>query len=91
MKIRSPIISNDIGRNAMRVFDFANYNNTMQTTNTINVAQCIEHKVLIVFHIFGINLDLKIIVACSIVTFCYLVNALHRIHKLLYQVMSMLF
>ena len=71
---RSSATSNDIGRNAMRVLDFANYNNTVQTAYTTDVAQCIEHKVLIVFHVFGINLDLKIIVACSIVTFCYLVS-----------------
>lgn len=74
----------------MRVFYFANNDDTVKTAYAVNVAEGVEHEVLIVFHVVCIHFDLKIIVARGVVAFRYLVYVLHSVHELLYQVVSVL-
>ncbi len=74
----------------MRILDFANYDDAVKTAYAVNVAQGVEHEVLIVLHVRCIHLDLKIIVAGGVVAFRYLVYVLHGIHELLNQVVSVL-
>ena len=75
----------------MRVFNFANDDDAVQTSYTVDVAEGVEHEVLIVFHVVCIYFDLEVVIACGVVAFCYLVNVLHGVHELLYQVVGVLF
>lgn len=43
----------------MRVFYFANDDDTVKTAYAVNVAEGVEHEVLIVFHVVCIHFDLK--------------------------------
>lgn len=72
------------------MLDFADYNHTVQATDAVYVAERVEHEVLIVLHVVGIHLDKEVIIARSVVALRDLVDALHPIHKLLYQVVGVL-
>lgn len=74
----------------MRILDFTNHDDAVQTSYAVDVSQRVEHEVLIGFHIAGIYLDLEVIIAGGVVAFRYLVDGLHGIHELLNQVMGML-
>ena len=74
----------------MRILDFSNHDDAVQTSYAVDVSQGVEHKVLIGFHIAGIYLDLEVIIAGGVVALRYLVDGLHGIHELLNQVMGML-
>ena len=74
----------------MRILDFSNHDDAVQTSYAVDVSQRVEHEVLIGFHIPGIHLDLEVIIAGGVVALRYLVDGLHGIHKLLNQVMGML-
>lgn len=74
----------------MRILDFTNYDDAVQTSYAVDVSQRVEHEVLVGFHIAGIYLDLEVIIAGGVVAFRYLVDVLHGIHELLNQVMGML-
>ena len=74
----------------MRILDFTNHDDAVQTSYAVDVSQRVEHEVLIGFHVAGIYLDLEVIIAGGVVAFRYLVDGLHGIHKLLNQVMGML-
>ena len=75
---------------AVRVFYFANDDNAVEATYTVDVAQSVEHEVLIVLHVVCIYFYLEVVVASGIVTFRYLVYLLHCVHKLLYKVVGVL-
>lgn len=77
--------------NAVRVLDFANDDNAMKASDTVDVTQRIEHKVLIVFHIVGIYLNLEVVIASRVVTFRDLVYSLNDVHKLLDELVGVLF
>ena len=74
----------------MRILDFTNHDDAVQTSYAVDVSQRVEHKVLIGFHVAGIYLDLEVIIAGGVVALRYLVDGLHGIHELLNQVMGML-
>ena len=74
----------------MRILDFSNHDDAVQTSDAVDVSQGVEHKVLIGFHIPGIYLDLEIVITGGVVAFRYLVYVLHGVHELLYQVVSVL-
>lgn len=66
----------------MRVLNLAYHNYTVQTAYAINISKSIEHKVLIVLHIMGINFNKKVVVASSIIALCYLINSLYNVFRL---------
>ena len=74
----------------MRILDFSNHDDAVQTSDAVDVSQGVEHEVLIGFHVAGIYLDLEVIIAGGVVALRYLVDGLHGIHELLNQVMGML-
>ena len=74
----------------MRILDFSNHDDAVQTSYAVDVSQGVEHEVLIGFHVAGIYLDLEVIIAGGVVALRYLVDGLHGIHELLNQVMGML-
>ena len=74
----------------MGILDFADDDDAVQATDAVDVAQGIEHEVLVVLHVVGINLDLEIVVTRGVVTFRYLVYLLYGVHELLYQVVGVL-
>lgn len=75
----------------MRILDFSNHDDAVQTSYAVDVSQRVEHEVLIGFHIAGIYLNLEIVIAGGVVALRYLVDGLHGIHELLNQVVGMLF
>ena len=75
----------------MRVFDFANDDDTVQATDAVDVAKGVEHEVLVVLHVVGIHLDLKVVVAGGVVALRNLVDGLHGVHELLDEVVGVLF
>lgn len=74
----------------MRILDFSNHDDAVQTSYAVDVSQRVEHEVLIGFHVVGIYLDQEVIIAGGVVALRYLVDGLHGIHELLNQVMGML-
>jgi len=74
----------------MRILDFSNHDDAVQTSDAVDVSQGVEHEVLIGFHIPGIYLDLEVIIAGGVVAFRYLVDGLHGIHELLNQIVGVL-
>ena len=74
----------------MRILDFSNHDDAVQTSYAVDVSQGVEHEVLIGFHVAGIYLDLEVIITGGVVALRYLVDGLHGIHELLNQVMGML-
>ena len=74
----------------MRILDFSNHDDAVQTSNAVDVSQGVEHEVLISFHIPGIYLDLEIVITGGVVAFRYLVDGLHGIHELLNQIVGVL-
>jgi len=74
----------------MRVLDFADDDDAVEASDAVDVTQGVEHEVLVVLHIVGIDLDLEVVVTSGVVTFCYLVDALHSIHELLDEVVGVL-
>ncbi len=79
-----------VHRDIVGVLDLANDNDAMEASDAVDVAEGVEHEILIVLHVVGINLDLEVIVARRVVTFRDLVNGLHGIHELLDEFMGML-
>ena len=75
----------------MRILDFSNHDDAVKTSYAVDVSQCVEHEVLIGFHIAGIYLNLEVVIAGGVVALRYLVDGLHGIHELLNQVVGMLF
>lgn len=74
----------------MRILDFSNHDDAVQTSYAVDVSQRVEHEVLIGFHVAGIYLDLEIVITGGVVALRYLVDGLHGIHELLNQIMGML-
>ena len=74
----------------MRILDFSNHDNAVQTSYAVDVSQRVEHEVLIGFHVAGIYLDLEVIIAGGVVALRYLVDGLHGIHELLNQIVGVL-
>lgn len=74
----------------MRILDFSNHDDAVQTSYAVDVSQRVEHKVLIGFHIAGIYLDLEIVITGGVVALRYLVDGLHGIHELLNQIVGVL-
>ena len=74
----------------MRILDFADDDDAVEASDAVNVAQGVEHEVLVVLHIVGIDFDLKVVVASGVVAFRNLVDALHGIHELLDEVVGVL-
>ena len=52
---------------------------TVQTTYTINISKSVEHEVLIVLHVMGINFYQEVVVARGIIALGYLIDGLHSI------------
>ena len=75
----------------MRILDFANHDDAVEASDAVDVSQGVEHEILIILHVAGIHLDLEIVIACGVVAFRDLVYLLHGVHKLLYQVVGVLF
>ena len=75
----------------MRILDFANYDDAMETSDAVDISQGVEHEVLIGFHVAGIHFDLEIVITGGVVAFRNLVDGLHGIHELLNQIMGVLF
>ena len=74
----------------MRVLDFPNDDDTVQTTDTVDVAEGVKHEVLVVFHVVGIDFDLEVVVARGIIALGYLVDGLHGVHELLDEIVGVL-
>ena len=74
----------------MRILDFSNHDDAVQTSYAVDVSQGVEHEVLIGFHVAGIYLDLEVIIASGVVALRYLVDGLHGIHELLNQIVGVL-
>ena len=74
----------------MRILDFTNHDDAVQTSYAVDVSQRVEHKVLIGFHVAGIYLDLEVVITGGVVAFRYLVDGLHGIHELLNQIVGVL-
>lgn len=74
----------------MRILDFTNHDDAVQTSYAVDVSQRVEHEVLIGFHVAGIYLDLEVIIAGGVVALRYLVDGLHGIHELLNQIVGVL-
>ena len=74
----------------MRILDFSNHDDAVQTSYAVDVSQGVEHEVLIGFHIPGIYLNLEVIIAGGVVALRYLVDGLHGIHELLNQIVGVL-
>ena len=75
----------------MSVLCLVDDKDTMKATNTINLTQRIEHELLITLHVVCINLNKKVIVTAGVITFSYLINILYDVHKLLDEVLCVLF
>ena len=75
----------------MRILDFSNHDDAMETSDAVDISQGVEHEVLIGFHVAGIHLDLEIVITGGVVAFRNLVDGLHGIHELLNQIMGVLF
>lgn len=67
------------------------HEDTMEATDTLYLTQRVEHKLLVGFHVAGIYLDEKVKITTGIVTFGNLIDGLHGIHKLLNEVLGVLF
>ena len=76
---------------AVGVLYLADDDDTVEATYAVDVSESVEHKVLVFLHVVGIYFYLKVKVARCIVAFCYLVDVLHSVHKLLYEIVGMLF
>lgn len=74
----------------MRILDFSNHDDAVQTSYAVDVSQGVEHEVLIGFHVAGIYLDLEVVITGGVVAFRYLVDGLHGIHELLNQIVGVL-
>ena len=74
----------------MRILDFANHDDAVETSDAVDISQGVEHEVLIILHVPGINLYLEVVIAGGVVAFRYLVDGLHGIHELLNQVVGVL-
>ena len=74
----------------MRILDFSNHDDAVQTSDAVDVSQGVEHEGLIGFHVAGIYLDLEVIIAGGVVALRYLVDGLHGIHELLNQIVGVL-
>lgn len=72
------------------VLDFTYHNHTVQAADAVYVAERVEHEVLVVLHVVGIHLDEEVVIARRVVALRDLVDALHPIHKILYQVVGVL-
>lgn len=79
-----------IHRDAVGILDFSYHDDAVKATDAVDVAQGVEHEVLVVLHVVGIHLDLEIVIASGVVAFRNLVYLLHGVHKLLYQVVGVL-
>ena len=80
-----------IHRDAVGILDFSYHDDAVKATDAVDVAQGVEHEVLVVLHVVGIHLDLEIVIASGVVAFRNLVYLLHGVHKLLYQVVGVRF
>lgn len=67
----------------MRVFGLVDDEDAVEATYALYAAERVLHELLIVFHIFGVDLDEEVVVAAGVETLCDLVDALHGVHKLL--------
>ena len=74
----------------MRILDFANYDDAMETSDAVDISQGVEHEVLIGFHVAGIHFDLEIVITGGVEAFRNLVDGLHGIHELLNQIVGVL-
>src|SRR3712207_3440592 len=63
----------------------------VKASHALYIAQSIEHKVLIILHVTGIYLDKEIEIATGVVTFGNLADVLHGVHKLLNELVGVLF
>ena len=66
----------------MRILDFSNHDDAVQTSYAVDVSQGVEHKVLIGFHIPGIYLDLEIVLTRGVVALGYMIDGLHENNEL---------
>ena len=71
-------------------FHFADDKNAVQATDTVNAPKFVEHKILIVRHIADKNLDHKVEIARSVVTFRDFVDVAHRFHEFFAQTPAVL-
>ena len=74
----------------MRILDFSNHDDAVQTSDAVDVSQGVEHEILIILHVAGIHLNLEIVITGGIVALRYLVDGLHGIHELLNQIVGVL-
>ena len=74
----------------MRILDFTNHNDTVQASDAFDISQRVEHEVLVGFHVACVYLYLEVVVARGVVALGYLVDVLHGVHKLLYEVVGVL-
>ena len=79
-----------INRYAVRILDFADDDDTVKASDAVDVAQGIEHEVLVVLHVVSVYLDLEVVIAGGVVAFRYLVYLLHGVHELLDEVVGVL-
>ena len=57
----------------MRILDFSNYDDAMETSDAVDISQGVEHEILVVLHVPCIHLDLEIVITGGVVAFRYLV------------------
>lgn len=62
-----------IHRDAVGILDFSYHDDAVKATDAVDVAQGVEHEVLVVLHVVGIHLDLEIVIASGVVAFRNLV------------------
>lgn len=68
---------------AMCVFGLVDDEDAVEATYALDATKRVLHELLIVFHVFGVDLDEEVIVTAGVEAFCDFVNVLHSVHKLL--------
>src|SRR3712207_1293981 len=65
--------------------------NAVEAAYALYVTQGVEHEVLIILHVTGIDLDEKVEIAAGVEAFGNFADVLHGVHKLLNEFVGVLF
>ena len=75
---------------AMCVFGLVDDEDAVKATYALDAAEGVLHELLIVLHVFGVDLDEEVVVAAGVEALRDLVDALHGVHKLLDEFLGVL-
>ena len=77
-------------RHAMRVLGLVDDEDAVQASDAVDLAQGVEHELLVALHILCIHLDEEVVIAAGVIALRNLVNALHHVHEFLDQPLRVL-